>query len=103
MFLPLKRLIVEMIRKTKCRSLANSRVHATVFEDNQSTYFLATNQRITSRTKYLLAKWHWFWDCYNQGEFSIVKCPTEQQQSDYLTKAQPKAVFEQNRKAVQGW
>ena len=102
-FLPLKRLIEEMIRKTRCKMLENARVHATVFEDNQSTYFLATNQRITSRTKYLLAKWHWFWDCYNKSEFSIVKCPTDQQHSDYLTKAQPKAVFKQNRKAVQGW
>jgi len=83
--------------------LANLRVYATVFKDNQSTCFLATNQCITSRTKYLLAKWHWFWDCYNQGKFTIVKCPTDQQYSDYLTKAQPKAVFEQNRQAVQGW
>ena len=92
-----------MIRKTKSRMLANARVHATVFKDNQSAYFLATNQQITSQTKYLLAKWHWFWDCYNHGEFSIVKCPTDQQLSDYLTKSQPKAIFEQNRKAVQGW
>ena len=102
-YLPLKELIEEMIRKTKCKMLANARLHATVFEDNQSTYFLATNQRITSRTKYLLAKWHWFWDRYNQGKFSIVKCPTGDQLADYLTKAQPKAVFEQNRKAIQGW
>lgn len=102
-FLPLKRLIEDMIDKTGCRALENARVHATVFEDNQSTYFLATNQRITSRTKYLLAKWHWFWDCYNQGQFAIVKCPTDQQQADYLTKPLPKAVFEQNRMAVQGW
>jgi len=102
-FLPLKQLVEEMIKKTKCKMLEGARVHATVFEDNQSTYFLATNQRITSRTKYLLAKWHWFWDAYNRSEFSIVKCPTDQQHSDYLTKAQPKTVFEQNRRAVQGW
>ena len=50
-----------------------------------------------------LAKWHWFWDEYNKGEFTIVKCPTDAQLSDYLTKAQPRAVFENNRKAVQGW
>ena len=102
-FLPLKKLILEMIERTKCKSLEGVRLHATVFEDNQSTYFLATNQRITSRTKYLLAKWHWFWDEYNKGEFSIVKCPTDQQRSDYLTKALPKVAFEQNREAVQGW
>jgi len=102
-FLPLKQLIKEMIKKTKCKMLEDARVNATVFKDNQSTYFLVTNQHIMSHTKYLLAKWHWFWDAYNWSKFSIVKCPTDQQHSDYLTKAQPKVVFEQNRRAVQGW
>ena len=50
-----------------CKSLKESKVHATVFEDNQSTYFLATNQKITNRTKYLLSNWHWFRDLYNHG------------------------------------
>ncbi len=102
-FLPLKSLIQEMISKTDCRNLENTIVHATVFEDNQSTYFLATNQRTTSHTRYLLAKWHWFWEAYNRGDFQIVKCPTDKQLSDYLTKAQPKAVLELNRRGVQGW
>ena len=104
-FLPLKRLIQEMIEKTNCHGLEEARVHATVFEDNQSCYFLATNQRITSRTKYLASSWHWFWDQYNggKGEFQIVKCPTDKQWSDYLTKSQPRATFEINRFAVQGW
>ena len=53
-----------MITKSNCRALNNIKLHTTVFEDNQSTYFLATNQRITNHTKYLLAKWHWFWDLY---------------------------------------
>ena len=102
-FLPLRKLGEEIIEKTKCRKFDDVQIHATVFEDNQSTFFLATNQRITSRTKYLLAKWHWFWDSYNKGEFTIVKCPTDEQNADYLTKGQPRAVFERNRKAVQGW
>ena len=78
-FLPLKELIKEMISKTECRPLEGIQVHATVFEDNQSTYYLATNQCITSRTRYLLAKWHWFWQSYNDGNFKIVKCPTDKQ------------------------
>ena len=101
--IPLRWLIEEMIKETDCHQLDDSRVHATVFEDNQSTYFLATNQRITSRTKYLLAKWHWFWDAYNRKEFTIVKCPTHEQYADYLTKSLPRATFETNRGAVQGW
>ena len=102
-FIPLRWLIDEMVNKTNCPKRKDVSLHATVFEDNQSTYYLATNQRITNRTKYLLCKWHWFWDAYNRSEFTIVKCPTDQQHSDYMTKAQPRAVFELNRQAVQGW
>ena len=102
-FLPLKWLIQELIDMSKCKSLQDTRVHATVFEDNQSTFFLATNQKITNRTKYLLSKWHWFWDLYKQGEFSIVKCPTDLQDGDYFTKMLPKVTFEENRRRVQGW
>ena len=102
-FLPLKRLIEEIVTTIDAPKLKPARLHATVFEDNQSTYYLATNQRITSRTKYLLAKWHWFWDNYNKGEFAIVKCPTEKQLADYLTKPLSKVLFAANRKGVQNW
>jgi len=102
-FLPLKNLAREMIDQIKSPKLEDVRLHSTVFEDNQSTYYLAKNQRITSRTKYLLAKWHWFWDQYNQGEFTIVKCPTDLQLADFLTKSQPRNVFEANRRMVSGW
>ena len=101
--LPLRDLILEIMNKVNAPKLNTLKLHTTVFEDNQSAYFLATNQRITTRTKYLLAKWHWFWDRYNNKEFTIVKCPTDQMTADYLTKAQPKAVFENNRELVQNW
>jgi hypothetical protein len=67
-FLPLKLMVDEMILKTRSTSLEGATVHATVFEDNQSAFYLATNQRITNRTKYFLAKWHWFWLSYNKKE-----------------------------------
>ena len=102
-FMPLKWLMKEMISKIECEPLDKIQLHTTVFEDNQSAYLLAKNQRITSRTKYLLVKWHWFWDLYNKGEFQIVKCPTDAMAADYLTKSLKKEHFERNRKAVQGW
>ncbi len=102
-FLPLQRLIEEMIDNTKSTPIEDVRLFSTVFEDNQSTYFLATNQRITNRTKYLLAKWHWFWEQYNEGMFKIVKCPTDSQLADFLTKPLPKVAYENNRALVQGW
>ena len=77
---------MEMIEQSKTNPLEDTKMISTVFEDNQSTYYLATSQRVTNRTKYLLAKWHWFWSHYNDGMFSIVKCPTDEQEADYLTK-----------------
>ena len=92
-----------MIAKTDYKQLERATIHANVFEDNQSCYYLATNQRITNRTRYYLASMHWFWSQYNEGAFTITKCPTDQMQADYLTKLPPREVFERNRKAVQGW
>ena len=68
-----------------------------------NSYFLVTNQRITSQTKYFLVKWHWFWDKYNEGKFRIEKCPTDLQRADYMTKPLARDKFEANRKYVQGW
>jgi hypothetical protein len=102
-FLPLKLMVEEMIMKTRNTALEGAMVHATVFEDNQSAFYLATNQRITNRTKYFLAKWHWFWESYKQKLFDIVKCPTQEMLADYFTKSLSKELFEKNRVAVQGW
>ena len=105
-FLPLRLLVEEIINRTNCEQLEDVRVHATVFEDNQSTYLLATNQRITNRTRYLLTSYHWFWSLVDDpetGGFSIVKCPTTEMKADYLTKPLPKIAFEHNRELVQGW
>ena len=101
--LPLKDIIQEMIDSVQVVVLEDTTVHATVFEDNQGAYYLATNQRITSRTKYFLVKWHWFWDKYNQGLFKVVKCPTDKQLADFLTKSLVRALFEANRLGVMGW
>ena len=102
-FLPLQRLLKELIAMTKCRALEGATVHSRVFEDNQGAYYLATNHRITNRTKYFLCKWHWFWAHVDNHEFDILKCPTDKQRADYLTKALARAIFEANRAAAQGW
>jgi hypothetical protein len=101
-FLPLKWLIKEIIEHTKSNDLERVMLHSTVFEDNQSCHHLATNQRVTSRTRYLQASYHWFWT-HVGVQFSIVRCPTDQMSADYLTKPMPKLSFEKNRQRVQGW
>ena len=102
-FLPLKRLLHEIIEATNCPALEGANVHGRVFEDNAGAYFLATNHRVTNRTKTFLAKWHWFWEHYDNKEFDIIKCPTDEQRADYMTKSLARPLFERNRFAVQGW
>ena len=102
-FLPLQRILHELIKMTRCKALEGANVHARVFEDNQGAYYLATNHRITNRTKYFLCKWHWFWEHVDNHTFDIIKCPTDKMRADYLTKQLPREGFENNRKAVQGW
>ena len=101
--LPLKELSKEMVKELKHEVLEDPTIRCTVFEDNMGAYYLATNQRITNRTKYFLVKWHWFWEKYNEGHFKIVKCPTDEQQADFLTKSLARDKFEANRLAVLGW
>jgi hypothetical protein len=92
--LPLKWLLEEMINWLNGTSLRSTTILATVFEDNQSAFYLATNHRITNQTRYLLSKFHWFWSLYDEGDqFEIKKCTTDEQQADYLTKPLPKDEF----------
>ena len=74
-----------------------------VFEDNAGALSLATNQRVTSRTKYFNVKWHHFWQFVNDGTIVIEKIPTTDQLADYLTKGLTREVFVRLRKIVQGW
>ena len=74
-----------------------------VFEDNNGTLLLATNQRITNRTKYFQVKWHFFWSYVCDGTIVILKVGTQEQWADYLTKGLNRESFERVRKLVQGW
>ena len=99
--LVLKRIVLEAAAKLDISSVVNTTVRARVFEDNQSAYHLATNHRITNRTRYFLNKWHWFWD--QSKEFTIFKVDTHDQDADFLGKALSRQLFEDNRFRVQGW
>jgi hypothetical protein len=74
-----------------------------MFEDNNGALALATNQRITTRTKYFHVKWHHFWNAVTTGDIEVVKVSTKDQLADYLTKGLPHEVFEYIHNLVQGW
>jgi hypothetical protein len=103
--LPLRELIVEILDALQLSNTVRMSFRCRAFEDNNGALLLATNQRITNRTKYYCVKWHWFWSHVNDKDknISIVKVDTLQQRADYLTKGLTRENFERIRKLVQGW
>ena len=102
LLLPIRRLLLEMIEGLELPpSLAN--FETTVHEDNNGALLLATNQKITARTKYFLVKYHFFWDWVKKGDVKIVKVDTKEQIADIFTKGLPRETFEHLRRLLQGW
>mmetsp|Transcript_14539 Transcript_14539/g.27360 ORF Transcript_14539/g.27360 Transcript_14539/m.27360 type:complete len:86 (+) Transcript_14539:219-476(+) len=85
--------------------MENNSIRTTVHEDNKVALPLTVNQRITSRTRHYLARWHFFWNIVNdpQQNIDIVYCPTNEQEADYLTKGLDFETFIKWRKLVEGW
>ena len=107
--IPIRNTIMDMLNFLKIKNQPKPVIYCDVFEDNQGAYLLATNQRITTRTKYFCVKLHFFWQyVYHptrnpSGWLKLSKCSTDLQNADYTTKGLPKPVYEANRKRVQGW
>ena len=110
--IPLRHLIESALifhRVSRSSRSVSTGVTCKLFEDNQGAFLLATNQRLSPRSRYFNSKLHFFWSyVYDpernpQGWLTIVKCPTEEQNADYLTKGLARFPFEANRKRVQGW
>ena len=79
------------------------KIHATVHKDNTSAHALANNQRLSDRSKSLNTKYHFFWEWINDGMASVVKCTTDEQKANYMTKRHVPENFESNQKKSQGW
>ena len=107
--IPLKTLIDDALLFHNMPMMDMPSIVCDVFEDNQGACLLATNQRLSSQTKYFNVKYHFFWSyVYDaernpEGWIRIIKCPTDQMNADYLTKGLSRVIFEANRKRVQGW
>ena len=103
--IPVRRLLVEVADMLSLSPDLKSTISSRVFEDNAACLQLANQQRLSNRNRYFMTKLHWFWSHTKSkgGDFDIQKIATDLQDSDYMTKSQPRAVFEENRKRVQGW
>jgi hypothetical protein len=94
-------MLIEVLSIIKLPKELVTMIYCTVFEDNQGAYLLATTQRITSRTKYFLVKFHHFWfyielEAGNNRKINMIKCSTHEQGADILTKGQPCTTLENN-------
>uniref|UniRef100_A0A7S4AV79 Reverse transcriptase Ty1/copia-type domain-containing protein n=2 Tax=Pseudo-nitzschia australis TaxID=44445 RepID=A0A7S4AV79_9STRA len=107
--IPIRSMVTDTLNFLHLPSSQHPEVHCTVFEDNQGAYLLATNQRLSVRTKYFCVKHHFFWSyVYDKrrnpdGWLVVVKSSTDLQNADMLTKGLVCHLFESNRLRVQGW
>jgi hypothetical protein len=96
--LPLRDLLAEITTGIKLPKGFSTIVNCRVFEDNNGALLLATQQKITNRTKYFRVKWHHFWEHVRIGTIDVQKIATIEQRADYLTKGLPRESFERIRK-----
>ena len=101
--LPLRSLLIEVTAGIRLSHSFTSIIKCCVFEDNNGALLLATNQRITNRTKYFQVKWRFFWAHVRNGTVTIVKVDTKEQWADILTKGLSRESFERVRQLIQGW
>ena len=101
--LPLRSMLIEIVAGLSLPYTFVSTIKCQVFEDNNGALLLATNQRITNRTKYFQVKWHFFWAQVRDGTVHIVKVDTKEQWADILTKGLNREGFERVRQLIQGW
>ena len=58
---------------------------------------------MTSRTKHIGIKYHWFRSKIIPNEIEILRVSTDLQRADIFTKGLTRFVFEEKRKLVMGW
>lgn len=102
MIAPMRKMIFEIVKVVNLENLPKS-IEFQVHEDNSSAFLLATQQKVSSRTRHFNVKFHHFWDMVKKGKVKVLRCPTDKQQADYLTKGLVKDTFESCRKLNQGW
>ena len=101
--IPIRELLVELADRMALPAELQTSIRANVHEDNNGALLLATNQRITARTRHYNVNWHFFWQYVKDKVVNIVKVASELQDANFLTKVLPRPSFEANRERVMGW
>jgi len=58
--IPIRETIIDALKFFKLPSDKSPKVYCKLFEDNQTAYLLANEQRLSNNTKYYNLKYHWF-------------------------------------------
>ena len=76
-----------------------------VWEDNVGTQNLANSKGplMTSRTKHIGIKYHWFREMIQKSVIGVVRIPTKEQRADIFTKGLTRFPYEHQRKLLMGW
>jgi hypothetical protein len=110
--LPLRDLLIEVTQAIGLKLSLCASLHCRAFQDNRASWQLATQQRVTNRTKYFLVKWHWYWSHVHRTDednndatrfLDIQPCSTHVMRGDIFTKGLLCEKFEACRKLNQGW
>ncbi len=71
-----------------------------LYEDNQSSIKIASNNIFSNRTKHIDVKYHFIRDLVNNKKIKLLYCPTNIMIADALTKGLLKVKFNQLRKLM---
>ena len=100
--IPIRRTLEEVVAALGINETLRATISSTAFGDNSAAITLATQQRLTSRTRYYHTAAHHFWQHVGTTVF-IKAIASALMDADYMTKSMPRPGFEANRKRVQGW
>ena len=101
--LPLLELMKEVNVYLKIEELPSPKVYCRVFEDNESSISIATNNIFFPRTKYIELRYHHFRGHVKDGTIKIQHVSTEDQLADMFTKPIELSSLASNRKGIMGW
>ena len=107
-FIPLRRLLHEVILNMNLSPAPRSTIKSQVFEDNNGAIATAMSVRMSLRTKHIGVKYHFFKSHLHthsnpDGEFLLVKIDTNLQKADIFTKGLAPQKFRELRMLLCGW
>ena len=100
---PVWELVTEIALTFKCKDCLLVCTHSTVFEDNNGALTLANLPCLTSRSKHINIRTHWFCEHVQNGFIHVVKVLTHAQVVGIFTKGLTRLCFENVHLLLISW